>query len=105
MTREEIASKLFDLANELAGGETGHLGAIIHSVVSELNHPDMADAFNMISEVQINMALIKTLKAAKDQQDDHEEQCGKCQHTLSPEGFCPECDWEALDPKGHSFDL
>jgi hypothetical protein len=63
VTKEEIAGQLFDLANELAGDETGHLAAIIHSVVSELQHG--VDAFGMISKVQQQMVLINQLQGIK----------------------------------------
>ncbi len=60
MDKKEIADQLFELANKLAGEETGHLAAIIHSVVSELLHGE--DAFVIILDVQKQMALINLLK-------------------------------------------
>ena len=60
MNKKEIANQLFELANKLAGEETGHLAAIVHAVVSELVCG--ADAFNMILEVQQQMELIKSFK-------------------------------------------
>jgi hypothetical protein len=58
-TKAEIADQLFHLANALGGDETGHLAAVIHCVVSELSHG--ADAFVMIHELEVKLALIKKI--------------------------------------------
>ena len=60
MTKKEIASQLFDLANQLAGEETGHLASVIHCVVSEIDHG--ANAFTMIHDLEVNLALIERIK-------------------------------------------
>lgn len=63
MTKDEIADQLFDLANALAlsGENTGHLAGIIHSVVSELWHPEVS-AVGMIGGMQAQLAMVKGLK-------------------------------------------
>jgi hypothetical protein len=63
-----IANVLFELANKLAGEETGHLAGIIHCVVSELwyrgkmTKTEEVNAFEMIDKLRLQDQIAQRLK-------------------------------------------